>query len=467
MSEFPARKWNTAIVVILKDEAPYIDNWILHHLALGFEHIFIYDNNSTDRIADALTRFINGGVATLITWPARAGQIDAYNHAVHLLRDSSEWLGFFDVDEYLVLHQHDSIDGYLASCNADQILLPWRNFPYGGHTAAPGGADTENYFWAHRNRADLAVQVKHLVRPRLALNTTAHFSFLAPGGRIVMADGTACGPGHLITGPSYRGAQLNHYATRSLAENTHRLRKGQVDGGAEKQLAHFAPLTAEFAATMEYDPSILRHYRAFAQERERWSRIADRPHRYGMMQRRGILPSWNNIPFYFAKSFANYLLGKSEIMHATELPLTWVEPDGTEKNLQHFWASGELASVHFRIDQRAFLPFFMGSIHYGDFVRRCGYEARSIARDVDIAEAWSYTLDYAGTCLADIFDLQTATGVEITATAEGAEPTRVVLPTGSYAGLVYRPRYFLDNTAVTFAIRGKCRVRELILGALP
>ena len=282
-----------------------------------------------------------------------------------------------------------------------------------------------------------------------------------------MADGTPCGPTHLVTGTSYRGAQLNHYTTRSLAENIERLRKGQVDGGAEKQVAHFSPLTAEFAATMEYDATILRHFRAFALERERWSRIAARPHRFGMMQGERVLQSWNNVPFYFSKSFGNYLAGKSEISHATDLPLTYVHPDGREQSLPHIWSSQDLSCVHFRIDQRSFLPFLMGSIHYADFVRRFDYEARFIARDIDVAQTWSHTLDYAGTCLADIFDLQTASGAEITATAGGTELARVLLPPGSYAGLVYRPRYFLDNTAVTLEIHGKCRVRELILGALP
>lgn len=460
-------RWNAVVVVIVKDEAAYIYNWIIYYLSLGFEHIFIYDNNSSDNLAEKVSRFINGGVVTLLTWPSRAGQVDAYNQAVYLLRGRSDWVGFFDVDEYLVLHEHETITDFLTSRDADEIIVPWRNFPHGGHEAAPGGTDLENYFWAHRNHPDLAVQVKHLVRPEIAVHTTAHFSAVEPGRKIVLANGAPGNPSHLLKSPDYRGAQLNHYSTRSHAENVKRLLKGQADGGAEKKIADFASLTAQSVAYLEYDESILRHFRAFALERERWSHVSERPHRFGLMQRRRVLKSWNNVPFHFSKSYANYLLGKAQIAHSTELPLVYVDPDGKEKSLQQFWNSDDLSNVNFRVERRAFMPYFLGSIHYGDFVRRFGYEARMVIHNVDVTGKTSYVLNYIGTCLADIFDVKSETGFEIIATVNGVEISKVALPAGSYAGLLYRPIYFLDTTPVTLEVRGICQIRELIIGALP
>ncbi len=66
-----------------------------------------------------------------------------------------------------------------------------------------------------------------------------------------------------------------------------------------------------------------------------------------------------------------------------------------------------------------------------------------------------------------MFDLQTPTGVEIVTISDGVERTKIVLPAGSYAGLIYRPEYFLDNAAVRLEIRGRCHIHELIVGALP
>ena len=465
MSGNAPRKWNASIVVILKDEVDYIENWIIHHLAIGFEHIFIYDNISCDNIVEKLNKFISGGVVTYIGWPVRAGQIDAYNHALTLLRHNTEWFGFFDVDEYVVLHDHEDIGAYLAAYDADQILLPWRNFPYGGHKSPPGGTDQENYLWAHRARPDGSVQTKHFVRASAARHVTAHFSLISTN-KTIIADGTASSPTHLIDGPSYRGAQINHYATRSYVENAARLQKGQVDGGAEKQLATFFPLLAEHVENLDYDDSILRHFGKFAEERERWAHVSETPHRYGLMQRTPVLPSWNNVPFFFAKSFANYLAGRPEIAHGTNLALTHVDASGKESELRRFWHNSDLHSVHFRVDEQSFHPFFMGTIHYGDFVRRFGFEARRVVRECTVAEAWSQTLIYSGQLLGAIFDLTSESGVEIVVT-EDKTVTKIGLPPGRHAGLVYSPVYFHNIRPVTLNIVGACRLREMIIGALP
>ena len=459
-------EWQVVGVVILKDEAAYIENWLLFHLGIGFEHIFIYDNGSSDRIREVLEKYICGGVVTYISWPLRAGQIDAYNHALRLLGHKTEWMGFFDVDEYIVLHNHETIGQYVASLDADQILLPWRNFPYGGHKLTPGGSDLENYVWAHKAAAPTAVQVKHLVRAATALHATAHFSFISTD-KTVLADGTPSTFTHIIDNPSYKGAQINHYSTRSFIDNELRLRKGQVDGGAEKKVAHFVPLNNETAPNLDYDISILRHFWAFSQERSRWAHLAAKPHRFGLMQRKAILSSWNNVPYFFCKSYLNYLAGASEISHGTSLEPVHVDASGKEINLRVFWANQDLDSVHFRVDQDSFMPFFMGSVHYGDFVRRFSYEARFIARELDVQDIWKFDLDCGSCCFAAIFDLESHNGVRITAELGGEVVEDYFVPNGHHAGIIYRPVYLLENSKIQYKINGACRIKEIILGVLP
>ena len=466
MHEGTQNNWQVVAVVILKDEATYIDNWLLFHLSIGFEHFLLYDNNSSDHIRDALAKYISGGVVTYISWPLRAGQIDAYNHALRLLTQKSEWIAFLDVDEYVVLHRHATIDSFLSSLDADQILLPWRNFPYSGHQVVPGGSDLENYFWAHKVTPATFVQVKHLVRANAAIHVTAHFSFVSTG-KTMIADGTLTAPTHIVSNPTYEGAQINHYATRSFFENSERLRKGQVDGGAEKRLPSFVPLSAETAAHLDYDASIVRHFQGFSRERERWARIAATPHRFGLMQKREMLRSWNNVPYFFCKSFLNYLAGSVEIAHGTQLEPVQQDMAGKEQNLRSFWGDSKLECVHFRVDQRSFIPFFMGSVHYGDFVRRFGFEARFVAQELSVRDNWSFSLDCAGSCLASMFDLASDSGIRITATVEDDPVIDYSVPSGNQAVLIYRPVYLLDSTKVCYTIHSPCRVQELILGTLP
>ena len=47
-------KYKTIICAILKDETPYLEEWIKHHLAIGVEHFVLYDNNSAIPIRETL-----------------------------------------------------------------------------------------------------------------------------------------------------------------------------------------------------------------------------------------------------------------------------------------------------------------------------------------------------------------------------------------------------------------------------
>ena len=39
-------RYNIIICAILKDETPYLIEWVEHHLQIGVEHFVLYDNNS-------------------------------------------------------------------------------------------------------------------------------------------------------------------------------------------------------------------------------------------------------------------------------------------------------------------------------------------------------------------------------------------------------------------------------------
>ena len=39
-------KYHIIICAILKDETPYLVEWVEHHLGIGVEHFVLYDNNS-------------------------------------------------------------------------------------------------------------------------------------------------------------------------------------------------------------------------------------------------------------------------------------------------------------------------------------------------------------------------------------------------------------------------------------
>ncbi len=86
------------LVCIAKDENQYFDEWIRHHLKVGFDHVFIYDNNSKEpiEIAKDLSKFV-----TINKWTDSdfGSQSRAYLDACKRFGEF-EYLAFFDVDEF-------------------------------------------------------------------------------------------------------------------------------------------------------------------------------------------------------------------------------------------------------------------------------------------------------------------------------------------------------------------------------
>ena len=50
-------------VSMMKDEAPYLIEWVAHHLAVGFTDILVYTNDCTDGTDDMLIRLEELGLA--------------------------------------------------------------------------------------------------------------------------------------------------------------------------------------------------------------------------------------------------------------------------------------------------------------------------------------------------------------------------------------------------------------------
>ena len=104
-----------ALVAIGRRENQYAREWVSHHLALGFDHIYIYDNNhdGEERFETVLGDFVAENHVTIIDYRNREkAQRPAYNDAYQRLSAEYDWIAFFDFDEFLCFNQGrtDSID---------------------------------------------------------------------------------------------------------------------------------------------------------------------------------------------------------------------------------------------------------------------------------------------------------------------------------------------------------------------
>lgn len=102
------------LVAIAKDEAPYLAEWIFHHLYLGVDEIEIYMNGITDnsyriirRISASSDRvkFVQADELLRLSMKAKKSfQVAMYDHAIKNEKASRKFshLLFLDIDEYLM-----------------------------------------------------------------------------------------------------------------------------------------------------------------------------------------------------------------------------------------------------------------------------------------------------------------------------------------------------------------------------
>lgn len=112
----------TALVCIAKNEDNYIDEWIDYHLKLGFDDIFIYENDWEWKPA------VENPNVHLIPWPGKIQQLPAYNNFIDEHFTDFNFAAFLDVDEFLAT-TYSSIKEYLMNCTEyPSIAVNWRFF---------------------------------------------------------------------------------------------------------------------------------------------------------------------------------------------------------------------------------------------------------------------------------------------------------------------------------------------------
>ena len=95
---------SASLCAIAKNEVPYIEEWVEYHLALGFAHIYIYDNEDVSTLSAI---FKENASVTVRHFPGRTAQYLAYNHFLQSAESHQHyWSGFLDIDEFIVLKKH-------------------------------------------------------------------------------------------------------------------------------------------------------------------------------------------------------------------------------------------------------------------------------------------------------------------------------------------------------------------------
>ncbi|CAI9752600.1 unnamed protein product [Fraxinus pennsylvanica] len=92
------------ICTMLRNQARFLPEWLVYHSRIGVQRWFLYDNNSDDDIEDVVELLVGANYnVTRHVWPWIKTQEAGFAHCALRARDSCEWVGFIDVDEFFHL----------------------------------------------------------------------------------------------------------------------------------------------------------------------------------------------------------------------------------------------------------------------------------------------------------------------------------------------------------------------------
>lgn len=128
------KKYKVTICAIFKNEANYLKEWIEFNRIVGIEHFYLYNNNSTDNYLSILKPYISEGLVTLIQWPKDQAQMECYKDCISKFRNETQWLGFIDIDEFIVPVEMDNVYDFLKPFekNRGSVKMYWKMFGTSG-----------------------------------------------------------------------------------------------------------------------------------------------------------------------------------------------------------------------------------------------------------------------------------------------------------------------------------------------
>ncbi|MFD1343483.1 glycosyltransferase family 2 protein [Litorisediminicola beolgyonensis] len=233
----PENRSGNVIVGCMKNEAPYILEWVAYHRAIGFDDFLIYTNDCEDGTDEILGRLQAMGVLQHRRnndWKGNSPQQFALNRALkEPVIQNADWIAHIDVDEFInVRCGNGTIFDFLDRVpDATNIAMTWRLFGHSGVTTLEDRFVTEQFdlcapkycpkphtVWGYktmfRNIGAYAKISCH--RPnKLASGAEERVRWVNGSGADMTAEAIKNGWRSSKKSIGYDLLQLNHYALRS------------------------------------------------------------------------------------------------------------------------------------------------------------------------------------------------------------------------------------------------------------
>jgi hypothetical protein len=128
----------------MKNEAPFLLEWVAYHQVIGFDRIVVCSNPSTDGTEDILAALAGAGeirhLRAVVGLTEGALRIGSETFTREVGYRDGDWYMWLDGDEFLNVHAGDrTVDALITAMAGRQIApVSWRVFGTGGNSRFPG-----------------------------------------------------------------------------------------------------------------------------------------------------------------------------------------------------------------------------------------------------------------------------------------------------------------------------------------
>ena len=224
------------LCAIIKDEDPFLEEWVAYHMSLGVETFYLYDNASEIPVRDSLRRFSSlatGASIMVYDAPGKMQQMPAYHHCLAKHADDCRWIAFVDSDEFITPSRADSIPAMLAEFEPYAgLALNWRTFGSNGHKLRPQGLQIENYTRALEDSHGMHSLLKSIVNPRSAkFFPNPHFCLLRNEAEHIVSEDHLPIDRAERPGATWDKGRISHYFYRSSQDFHLKTLRPRADNG--------------------------------------------------------------------------------------------------------------------------------------------------------------------------------------------------------------------------------------------